>query len=58
LLIPIIAATQEVEISRIMVESHPGQNNSKTPISTNKLGVVVSICGPSYVGGMGRRIMV
>jgi hypothetical protein len=28
------------------------------PISTNKLGVVANVCNPSYVGSLGKRIMV
>jgi hypothetical protein len=30
----------------------------KTPISTNKLGVVVDVCDPSYKGGKTNSVMV
>jgi hypothetical protein len=31
---PVILATQEVEIGRISVQGHPRQKDSETPIST------------------------
>jgi hypothetical protein len=49
----IIPVTQEVEFGRIMVLSQPEQH----PISTNKLGMVVHNCNPSYMGGIGWRVM-
>jgi hypothetical protein len=48
---PVISVTQEVEIERITVQDQPGQKVRETPISINKLGVMVHICGPSYLGG-------
>jgi hypothetical protein len=50
-------STLEVEIRRIKVLGQPGQKVSRTPISTNKLGMVCA-CNPSYMGGTGRRILV
>jgi hypothetical protein len=35
-----------------------GHKVSGTPISPNKLSMVVNICCPRYVGDKGRRIMV
>jgi hypothetical protein len=55
---PVIPATQEVEIGKIEVQGQPMQKVSETPpISMNKPGVV-HICNPNYVGGIGRKIMV
>jgi hypothetical protein len=36
----------------------PSRQKVRDPISTNKLGVVVHTCVPSYLGGGGRRIAV
>jgi hypothetical protein len=47
---PIIQVTGEVEMERITVQGQPGKKISKTLISTNKLGMVVYICTPSYTG--------
>jgi hypothetical protein len=52
---PVIPATQEVEIERIMVWCQSRQKVSKTPLSTNKYGMVVHACNPSFLGGIGRR---
>jgi hypothetical protein len=51
-LIPVIPA--EVEIGRIQVQDQSGQKVSKMPppISTNKLGMVACVCGPSYMGAI------
>jgi hypothetical protein len=38
------SATQEAEIGEIKVRGQPGQKVSETPVSINKLGVVV--CTP------------
>jgi hypothetical protein len=40
----------------LQFEASLGKKVSETPILINKLGVVVYICGPSYVGGIGKRI--
>jgi hypothetical protein len=53
---PVIPATWEAEMGRITAGSQPRQNVSETPISTNKLGMVVYSCNPSYARGIGRRI--
>jgi hypothetical protein len=49
---PIIPASQEVEIGRIAVQGQPGQKVSKT-----KLGIVVHSCNPNYAA-VGKRIIV
>jgi hypothetical protein len=36
----------------------PTQAKKRDAISTNKLDVVLCICGPRYAGGMDRRIAV
>jgi hypothetical protein len=41
----------------LQFEESLSKNVSKTLISTDKLGMVVHICGPSYMGGLGRRII-
>jgi hypothetical protein len=46
-LIPVILATQEVEIQSIVVRGQPSQKASKTPVSTKKLGVMVFACVPA-----------
>jgi hypothetical protein len=50
-------ATPEALIRSIKVWGQPGQKVSKTPFSINKLGMVVCSCNPSYVGGIGSRIV-
>jgi hypothetical protein len=47
----IIPATWKVKIRRITVRGQPRQKVSETPISTNKLCMVVHTCDPSYLGG-------
>jgi hypothetical protein len=44
---PIIPATQEPEIERIMVQGHSEQKVSETPILTNKHSVLAQTCDPS-----------
>jgi hypothetical protein len=39
-----------MEIKKIAVQEHSRQKVIETPISTNKPGMVVHGCGPSYVG--------
>jgi hypothetical protein len=41
-----------------VVQGQLKQNVNETPISTNKLSMVVCTCHPNYVGGIGRKIMV
>jgi hypothetical protein len=48
---PIIPATQETEIERILVQGQPRQKVLKT-LSINKVGVVACACDPSYMGGL------
>jgi hypothetical protein len=43
---PVIPATQEVEIRKIEVQGQPGQKVSETPISANKQGMVACVCDP------------
>jgi hypothetical protein len=52
---PVIPATQEVEIRRTVAWGQLGQEVSKT-FSTNRLGMAVHTYNPSYLGGIGRRI--
>jgi hypothetical protein len=40
----------------ITVQCKLGQNDSETPISTNKLDMMVRIYNPSYTGGIGPRL--
>jgi hypothetical protein len=47
-----------VEIQRIELEFSLGKTVNETPISTNKPGVVIHACNPSYVGSIGRRMIV
>jgi hypothetical protein len=54
----VIPASQEVKIERIKVHGKPGQKVSEIPISTNKPDLVGLICDLSFVGGLGRRIVV
>jgi hypothetical protein len=49
--IPVILATHEAEIRRIKIQSQPGQNTSRDPISKNPItkkraGGVVQDLGP------------
>jgi hypothetical protein len=52
---PVISASWEAEIRRIIVQSQPRQED---PISTNKPGMEVCACGPRHTGGIGRRVAV
>jgi hypothetical protein len=47
---PIIPVTEEMEVGKIAVGDQPMQKVSETPISTNKLGMIVHACGPIYMG--------
>jgi hypothetical protein len=47
-LVPVIPATGEAEMRKIVILGQHMQKVSKTPISTNKLGMVGCICNPSY----------
>jgi hypothetical protein len=38
---------REAEIGKIMVWGQPGQKVCESPISTNKLGIVVHACHPA-----------
>jgi hypothetical protein len=53
-----IPDTWEVGIGRISAWCQPGQKSYKDSISTNKPGTVVHNYNPSYLGKIGRRIMV
>jgi hypothetical protein len=46
---PEIPATQQAEIKKTTFKASQGKV-SETSISTNKLGVMVYICNPSYMG--------
>jgi hypothetical protein len=54
---PAISATQEVDIGRTDVQGQSGQKSKQDLISTNKPGEVVNTCDPSYVRGIGTRIV-
>jgi hypothetical protein len=47
-----------VEIRRIAVQGQPGQRVSETPISTEKLNVLINFYNPSYMGGIRKMIMI
>jgi hypothetical protein len=51
---PVIPATQAVEIGRIKVQGQAGQKVRPHL----KLGMVAHACHPSYMGGIGRKILV
>jgi hypothetical protein len=51
---PVILVTWEAETVRIEIQDQHGQSI----ISTNKLGVVVYTCHPSYVASVNRKIEV
>jgi hypothetical protein len=55
---PVILAYWKAEIRKIEFQSQPRQKISKTPTSANKLRVVAYVCNPSYLGGIGMRIVV
>jgi hypothetical protein len=52
---PIILATQEAEIRRIVVRGHPRQKVSKTHLN-QWLGMVVHACHPRYIESINRRL--
>jgi hypothetical protein len=54
--IPVISATREAELRRIMFETDTSQKVSETPTSTNKLGMLACIVVPAVGGGIGKRI--
>jgi hypothetical protein len=51
-LMPVTPATWEAEIGKIVIWGH------QDPITTNKLGVVIHTCHPSYLRSINRRIIV
>jgi hypothetical protein len=57
-IMPVISATWEAEIRRIVVQDQPGQNISKIPSQQYKPGVVLHSFYPSYTGGIGKTIIV
>jgi hypothetical protein len=54
---PIILATWEAEIERIMVQGHARQNIISN-FNFKKLSMVLYVCNPSYAGSRSRRIVV
>jgi hypothetical protein len=54
---PVILATQEVEIRGIVVQAQPRQKATKSP-STNSWGMVAHTYHPSYAGSINRSIVV
>jgi hypothetical protein len=50
-------APWEVEIRRIVVWGQPGANSEDLLLSTNKPGILVHTWNPSYVEGIGTRII-
>jgi hypothetical protein len=57
----LITAIWEAQIRGSQLKTSLGKKGSKDlpPISTkSKLSMMVHPCKPSYIGGMGRRIMV
>jgi hypothetical protein len=57
-IISVIPAMQGAEIWRTKAPGQPRQKVSKTPISTNKPGMVVHLFYPSYVRDASARILV
>jgi hypothetical protein len=53
---PVILATQEAEIGRIMVQGQPRQKSCETPFP--RLGVVACVCHPSYLESVNGRILI
>jgi hypothetical protein len=47
-ILPVIPATQKVEIGRIAVQDQPRQKFCENPISDNKSDMLACVCGPSY----------
>jgi hypothetical protein len=54
----VIPATWKADMGRVAVRGQPRQKVSNTPVSTIKLDTVVHIYIPSYIGSIGRRVMV
>jgi hypothetical protein len=54
----IFLATWETEIGGSRFKASLGKKLVRSPISTKKLGLVVYICNPSYVRGIGQWIVV
>jgi hypothetical protein len=54
----VIPATWGVETRRVTVWGHRGQYISKTPILTNKLGMVAYAWHPNCIEGINRKIVV
>jgi uncharacterized membrane protein len=52
--LPIISASQEAEIRKIMVQGQPRQNVGKTPSQSTSQAMVVCICDLSYVKGWAK----
>jgi hypothetical protein len=52
---PIILATQEEEIGKIVVPSQPGQKVIETPSQQKELGMMANACHRSYMGGVNRK---
>jgi hypothetical protein len=46
---PVIPATQEVEVGKIVVQGQPGQKVKETLSQINNLGMVVPACHPNLV---------
>jgi hypothetical protein len=57
-LMTVIETAWEAGTERITVQGQTSQKVSKTPISTNKSGLVVHFCNPSCVRGIRKKIMV
>jgi hypothetical protein len=55
---PIILATQEVQIRKIQVQGQIRQKVGNTPTSSSKPGIVTLACHPSYTGNINKRRMV
>jgi hypothetical protein len=55
---PVIPATWEVDIRRIVVRDQPGQKVSNSHISNKQAGCVSNVYNPSYEEGCGRKITV
>jgi hypothetical protein len=56
---PIIPATLEAEIERIVIQGQTEQKFSKKiPQQMNQLSMVVCVYHSGYTGGISRRIMV
>jgi hypothetical protein len=54
--VPVILASQEMEIGRPDVQSQTRQKVSGTHIN-EQVGVLAFTCNPSYMGGVGRNVV-